>query len=103
MELRFHDFLQPGGHDSLRDPVRDGRHPENPDAVAMCFRDLHRQHRRREIAARGHPVPDLVEVALQIFLEVLNRATVRTRRTLVGSHLLISVPDLLLGNVERLV
>ena len=67
MELRFHRLLQSGGHDGLRNSVRDGRHPQNSDAVAIRFRDVDRQHRRREIAARGHPVPDLVEVAVTSF------------------------------------
>ena len=38
------------GYHRLGDPVRDGRHPENPGARAMRFRDLHRPHRRREVA-----------------------------------------------------
>ena len=74
MEFRFHDFLQPGRGHGLRDSVRDGRHAENPGPCAMRFRYFHRFHRRREVAARGHPVPDLIEITLQIGLEVLDRA-----------------------------
>jgi hypothetical protein len=94
MELRLHHGLQSGGHDGLRYPVRDGRHPENSGAIAVRLRDLHRQNRRRKIAARRHPIPDLEQIPLQIFLELLNRAAVPARRTLVGPHLQISVPDL---------
>ena len=42
----------------------DRRHPEHPRASAMRLRYLHRAHRRRELGARGHPIPDLVKVVL---------------------------------------
>ena len=38
MELRLHRLLQPGSHDGLRYPVRDGRHPEDPDTIATAIR-----------------------------------------------------------------
>jgi hypothetical protein len=60
MEHRFHLRLQVHGHHRLRDPVRDRRHPKNPDASSSRLFDLHHPHRRREIAARRTPVgPDL--------------------------------------------
>jgi hypothetical protein len=63
---------------------------------------FHRLHRGWEVAARGHPIPDLVEVPLEILLEVLDRAAVHSRCALVGLHLPIGFPHLLLRNVERL-
>ncbi len=102
MELRFHRLLQPGGRHSLRDSVRDSRNPENSGPSAMRLRYLHRHHRRRKVAARRHPIPDLVQIAFQIGLEVLDRAAVRPRRALIGLHLQPGVPNLLLRNVKRL-
>src|SRR6266566_7536828 len=46
------------------------RHAQDSRAPAMWLRDLHRAHRRREAGARGEPVPDLVQVVLQIGLEL---------------------------------
>ena len=91
----------PGDH-RLRDPVGHGRHAQDPRAAAVRLLDLYRTHRGREVAPRGHPVPDLVQVSPQILLELLDRDPVRTRRALVGLHLLIRLPDSPLRNAERL-
>lgn len=57
MEDRFDLRLQPARHHRLGDPVRDSRDPEQPDPAIMWLRYLHRPHRGRKIAARGHPIP----------------------------------------------
>ena len=57
-----------------------------------AFRYLHRPHRRREVRARGHPIPDPIQIVLQILLELLERTAVHTRRTLIGLHLLDRPP-----------
>ena len=54
----------------------------------MRFRYFHRPHRGREIAARGHPVPDLIQIAPQILRELLDRAAIHSRRALIGLDLL---------------
>ncbi len=59
-------------------------------------------HRGRKVRPRAHPVPDLVEVALQIGLELTQGLLVHSRSTLVGRNLPVRLPHLLLGNVERL-
>ena len=102
MEFRFHDFLQPGRDHGLRNSVRDGGHAENPGSRAVRFRYFHRFDRGREVAARGHPVPDLIEIPLQIGLEVLNRLPVRPWRAFIGFHFQPGVPHLLLRYPERL-
>jgi hypothetical protein len=43
---------------ALGDPVRDRWHAKGSHPIATRFGYLHRQHRRRKIAARGHPIPD---------------------------------------------
>ena len=102
MEFRFHYFLQPGRDHGLRDSVRYGGHAENPGSRAMRFRYFHRLDRGREIAARGHPVPDLIEVTLQTGLEVLDRLLVHSRRALVGFHFQPGALHLLLRYLKRL-
>ena len=102
MEARLHRLLQPPRHHGLGDPVRDRGHPKHPGPAAMRLGYLHRQHRRRQVAARRHPVPDLVQVAPEILLEVLQRAPVHTRCALVGLHLPIGLPHLPLGDHNRL-
>src|SRR6266516_938365 len=102
MEFRLHDFLQPCRGHGLRDSVRYGGHAEKPGSRAMRFRYFHRFHRRREITAGGHPIPDLIEITLQIGLEVLNRLLIHPRCALVGFHFQPGVPHLLLRYLERL-
>jgi AcrR family transcriptional regulator len=58
--------------------------------------------RRREVRARGHPVPDLVKVVLQVLLERLDGHAVRPGRTAVRLHLLPGLPHQLLRYGKRL-
>ena len=81
MKERLHPGLEVPAHDGLGDPVRDGRHPEDPRA-AVSLRYLHRAHRRREIAPRREPVPELVEVPVKALLELRDQLLVNTGRAL---------------------
>ena len=76
MEDRLDLRLQPAGHHRLRDPSATVGTPRISDPAAMRLRYLHRPHRRRKVAPRGHPIPDLVQIVLQIRLELLQRAPV---------------------------
>jgi site-specific DNA recombinase len=51
MEQRVHRRLQSRLHHLLRDPIRYGRYAQFPFPT-VCFRYLHRPHRRRKVAAR---------------------------------------------------
>jgi hypothetical protein len=93
---------QPPGHHRLRDPVRDRWSPKDPRSTAMRLGDLHRPPRRREVAPRGHPVPDLVQLVLQIRLEVLKRAPVHPRRAPIGLPRLPGFLHLPLRDRQRL-
>src|SRR3954447_16115072 len=66
------------------------------------LRDLDETHRRWEVSPRGHPIPDLVEVILQVRLEGLDGLTVHPGSALVGLDLLVGLPDHLFGNSVRL-
>src|SRR6266511_1761481 len=69
----------------------------------MRLRYFHRPHRRWEVTPRGHPVPDLVQVALQIFLERLDRVFVYIWRFSIVLDLLVRLPNFPLGDRKRLV
>jgi hypothetical protein len=102
VEHRLHPNSQVPGHHGLRDPVGDGGDTEHPRAAAVLFRNLHRTHRRREVRPRRHPIPNLVEVALQIGLEVGNGLPIHPRRSLISPYLSKRLPDLPLRNLKRL-
>jgi hypothetical protein len=102
VEDLLHLRLQTHGHHRLRDPVRDRRHPEDPDPAPSRLGNLHYPHRRREVATRREPVPQLVEVSLQVHLELLDRLAVDPSRTLVGLDPAIGLKDHVLRNLERL-
>jgi hypothetical protein len=101
VEDLLHPLRQVTGHHRLRDPVSDGGHRQHPGATP-ALGDRHRFDVRWEVCARGHPIPDLVQVVLQVLLERLDRHSVHPGRALVSSHLHPGVPHLLLGDVERL-
>jgi len=88
MEDRFGPRLDHPRHHRLRHPIPDRRHAQDSRAPAMRLRDLDRTHRRREVGARGEPVPDLVQVVLQIGLELRDRHRVHAGRALVRLDLL---------------
>ena len=97
LDVRFQ--IHPGHR--LRDPVRHGRYPEHANPFASCFGDLHRFHRRREIAARRQAIPDPLQVVAQVLLELCNGLAIDSRRTLVRFHPLIRFPHFTLGNTKR--
>lgn len=98
MEHRLHLRLQIRPHDRLGDPVRHGGHAEDADALAPCLRYLHRPDRRWEVRPRGHAIPELVEVPLEVPLELCDRLPVDTSGPLVGPDLLVGLPDNQFGN-----
>src|SRR6476661_7125208 len=62
---------------------------------------LHRTHRRRKVAPRRHPVPDLIQIVLQVGLKCPDRYFVHARRALVRLDLLPCLLDSPLRNLER--
>ena len=101
MEHRLHLGLQIRAHDHLGDPVCDGRHPEHSRA-AVPLRDRHRTYRRREIAPRRQPVPELEQVPRKVLLELLDRLLIHAGRTLVRLDPPIGLPHGPLGDLKRL-
>jgi hypothetical protein len=69
---------------------------------AMGLRDFNRAHRRREVGAGGEPVPDLVQIVLQIGLELRDFHRVHAGCALVRLDFLPRLPDSPLRDIERL-
>ena len=101
VEPGLHQRLQASPDDLLSHAVRDRRNTERARA-AVGLGDVDPADRGRKVAARRQPVPELVEVARQVSLELRNRLTVDPSRTAVRPYPLEGFPDLLLGNIERL-
>src|ERR1700687_4259135 len=59
-------------------------------------------YRRRKVGSRAHPIPDLVEVVLQVGFELLDRLTIRARCTTFGFDRFIGFVHSLLIDVGRL-
>ena len=68
----------------------------------LSFSYLDEPHGRRMVGARRHPIPDLVEIPLQVLLERRQRHAIHARSTAVRLHPLVGFPDELLWNVVRL-
>jgi hypothetical protein len=64
-------------------------HTQDPFA-AILFRIGDCAHRRWKVAARTHSIPDLVEVAPQIFVELVKRLAVHAGCTAIGPDCFIA-------------
>src|SRR6266571_5101472 len=102
VEPRLHQRLQEHRRYRLGYPITDRGHAERPDPSAMRLRDFHRPYRWRKIRSRAHPVPDPVQLVLQIRLEFRQGLLVHPRGTFVLRDLLVCLPHHGLGNIERL-
>jgi hypothetical protein len=96
MEEGFHRGLQIHSSHRLGDPVGRSRHPKYARPVSRFLRYLYRSHRGRKIRPRAHPVPELVQVVLQLLLELLERLPVDSLSSVVGLDPTIRLPDHLL-------
>src|SRR3954447_265592 len=99
MEPRFQDRFQTRLDDALGDPVRYRGYSQHAETTRL-LRDLDLPDRRRKVAARDQPVPELVEVVRKIRLELRNRLLIDARRPAVRLDPLVRVPYLLLGNIK---
>src|SRR5580704_13908912 len=98
---RFQTRLQVPTGDLLSDAIRDRRDAQRSRAT-VCLRNIDPPHRRRKVAPRRQPIPQLVEVVRKISLEVCDRLSVYSSRPLVGLHTFEGFPDFPFGDVERL-
>jgi hypothetical protein len=82
MEDRLDPRREVVGYHGLGDPISDRRNSQHPNSPAR-LRNVHGLHRRREVAARAEPIPDLVEIVAKIFLELSEADFVHTGCALV--------------------
>src|SRR5262245_10910020 len=98
IQIRLDELL----HNHLSDAIGYSGHTQNPFTSRLLgYGDG--THRRRKVASRAHPIPELVEIALQVGFELLNGHLIHTGRTLIGFDRFVSLVHLLLGDIERLV
>jgi len=92
MEQWFHERLEHLLHDRLCHAIAHRRNAQWTHA-AIPFWDLDEADRRGKVGSRRHPIPDLVEVALQICLERRQGLTIHAGRTSVCLHSLVGFPN----------
>jgi hypothetical protein len=103
MEVGLNLGLQIHLADHLRNPVRYGGNPERSGFVAFPFLgNLDPLNGWWEITPRRHPIPELVQIVLQICLKLLYRLPVYTRRSTVRLHPPERFPNCSLRNPEWL-
>lgn len=66
-----------------------------------AFRYLYTKHRRWMVAARGHTIPELVQVAAEVSVEVFKTLTVNPGTSPVRPHLLVSLKHLAFSYWKR--
>jgi site-specific DNA recombinase len=101
MKLWFHLTFQELFDHGLCDAVGDCRDSQRTPPTTLLG-DLHAPDGRREIAARRHPIPNLVQIAFQVGLESRQRLTIYPRRSSIRSDPLVRFPDRLFGYLVRL-
>jgi hypothetical protein len=101
MEPRFHKRPHNHFRHHLRNAIRHRRYPQRTH-LPIPLGYLYQSHRRREITPRRHPVPDLVQVSLEAFLEHRQRFSIHPGRATVGSHQPPRRHDKLFGKTIRL-
>src|SRR6266436_7089222 len=101
VEHRFQARLQVPTGNLLSNAIRDRRDAQRARAT-VCLRNIDPPHRRRKVAPRRQPVPQLVEVVRKVSLEVCDRLSVYSSRPLVDLHTFEGFPDFPLRDVERL-
>src|SRR5215475_8297744 len=82
VEVWFHERLQGSFDHHLGDAIGDRGYPQRPRST-IVLRYVHPSHRRRKVAARRQPIPQLVEVVREISLKV-RRSTVHPRQPRLG-------------------
>src|SRR5262245_40203168 len=102
MKHRLQDRFQVASSDFLGDSVGHSWNTQRPDATTIALRNIDPPHRRRKVTPRRQPVPEFVEVVLEISLKLRNRLPVYSSRSLIGLHTLEGLPDFPFGDLERL-
>src|SRR5664279_5361488 len=103
MENRLRTGFQLLGNHGLGDSIGDSGYPQHSGPTAMRFRYFHCPHRGWKVGPRRHPIPDPVEIVLQILLEILDGLPVHTCGALLRLDALVRLPHGSLRYLKRLV
>jgi hypothetical protein len=101
MEQRLHFRLQSCLDHLLRNAVGHSRNAQLSLAPVFLWY-LHRPNRWRKVAARRHPIPDLVKILLQPLFKIFDRLLIDPCCSFILVHPLVRFPNLLLRNTKRL-
>ena len=82
--------------------VGDDRGYAQAALASVLLRYADRPDRRREVRARRHPIPNPVEIVLQVLLEHLDRLSIDASRSVVRLDPSVGFPNHPLGNTKRL-
>src|SRR5229473_1895144 len=101
MEQRLYFRLQSCLDHLLRNAIGHRRNAQLSFATVFLWY-LHRPDRWRKVAARRHPIPDLVKILLQPLFKIFDRLIVDPCSSFILLHPLVRFPNLLLRNTKRL-
>ena len=101
VELRLHFRFQVHLDHRLGNSVGDSGYAQAALA-SVLFRYTDRPDRRREVRARRHPIPNPIEIVLQVLLEHLDRLSIHASCSVVRLDPSVSLPNHPLGNTKRL-
>ena len=82
--------------------VGDDRGNAQASLASVLLRYPNRPDRRREVRARRHPIPNLIEIVLQVLLEHLDRLSIDASCSVVRLDPSVGLPNHPLGNTKRL-
>ena len=85
----------------LGDSVGNSGNSQWPESASSLL-DVHALHRRREVTARRHPIPELVEIVCHFPFKLLNRLIVNSGCSPVRLYPLVRIPNKKLWNAPRL-
>jgi len=100
MKVRFQQWLKGHLRGHLCDPVGHRRNTQRSSTTTFLGY-FHSAYRRRMVAARGHPIPQLVQIVLQTLLKAFDRLSVDPSAPTVALDQLIRFPQKLLRNLVR--
>jgi hypothetical protein len=86
LDFSFHNLLD----HHLRHTIGHSWYAQKP-LSARLFRNGNSAHRWRKVAARAHPIPDLIKIPHKIFVERLERLPIHPGRARIGFDRFVGV------------
>jgi hypothetical protein len=77
----------------LGDSIGDSGNSQWPESASSLL-DVHTLHRRREVTAGRHPIPEFVEIVCQVPVKLFDRLIVHSGCTPVRLYPFVSIPNI---------